>query len=65
MAGRIISQACTVLDVDGIRSTVEMAKLRGKEIEIPAFMFERKCCKDMAKRAERRRIRRARKWKNA
>lgn len=65
MAERIVHGACTVLDVDGAVSSVETVKLREKEIEIPAFMFERKCYRDMAKRTERRRKKRARKWKSA
>lgn len=65
MAERIVRGACTVLDVDGTMSSVETVKLREREIEIPAFMFDRRCCKSMTKRTERRRKRRARKWKSA
>lgn len=65
LAARIIKESCAVLDVEGIRSSVESVKEREKEIEIPSFMFERRCYKRMLKRAERRRKRRVRKWKNA
>lgn len=65
LAAHIIKESCAVLDVEGMRSSVESVKEREKEIEIPPFMFERKCYRDMVKRTERRRRRRARKWKNA
>lgn len=65
LAARIIKESCAALDVKGMLSSVESVKERKKEIEIPSFMFERRCARKMAKRAEKRRAKRVRKWKSA
>lgn len=65
LAAHIIRESCAVLDADGVVSSVECVKERGKEIEIPDFMSERRCVKEMEKRAEKRRKKRVRRWKSA